>query len=51
MFEHQFRHEVVGLEPRHRGLETKFLYLSLAQQISCVSSTSLINLSDYKPRY
>ena len=33
------------------GLETKFLWLSLAQQISCVSSTSLINLSDYKPRY
>ena len=44
MFEHQFRHEVVGLE-------TKFFWLPLAQQISLMSSTSLINLSGYEPRY
>ena len=39
MFEHQFRHEVVGLE-------TKFFGLPLAQQISFLSGTSLINVSD-----
>ena len=39
MFEHQFRHDVVGLEP-------KFFWLPLAQQISFMSSTSLCNLSD-----
>ena len=44
MFEHQFRHEVVGLE-------TKFFWLPLAQQTSFMSSTSLINLSDQEPRY
>ena len=44
MFKHQFRHEVVGLE-------TKFFWLHLVQQISFMSSTSLINLSDQEPRY
>ena len=39
MFEHQFRHEEVGLQ-------TKFVWLPLAQQISFMSSTSLIDLSD-----
>ena len=42
MFEHQFRHEIVGLE-------TKLFWLPLAQQISFMSSTSLINLSDERP--
>ena len=44
MFEHRFRHEVVGLE-------SNFFWLPLAQQISFMSSTSLCSLSDQEPRY
>ena len=44
MFEHQFKHEVVGLE-------TKFFWIPLSQQISFMPSTSQINLSDQEPRY
>ena len=44
VFEHQFRHEL-------EGLETKFFWLPLTQQISSISSTLLIDLSDQKPRY
>mgnify|MGYP001791835137 CR=1 FL=1 len=44
IFEHQFRHEVAGLE-------SKFFWLPLVQQISIMPSTSLCNLSDKEPRY
>ena len=39
IFEHQFGHEVVGLE-------TKFFWLPLTQQISALCQALLINLSD-----
>ena len=44
MFEHQFRHEVVGLE-------SNFFWLPLAQQIIFMSSTSSSALSDWVPIY
>ena len=44
MFEHQFKHEAVGLE-------LKLFWWPLAQQIRVMSSTSLCNLSDQEPRW